>query len=44
MCLPPNYALEWSVMSWSERAAGARTIVALAARGPGCARTAQRGR
>jgi hypothetical protein len=39
-----NYALERSVTVLSERAAGARDIVAPAARGPGCARTAQRGR
>jgi hypothetical protein len=44
MSLPPNYALERSVKCFSERAAGAQTIIAPAARRPGCARTAQRGR
>src|SRR5262245_25886536 len=39
-----NYALERSVTPLSERAAGARKIVAPAARRPGCARPAQRGR
>jgi hypothetical protein len=42
--MPPNSALERSVRGLSERAAGARDIVAPAARAPGCARTAQRGR
>ncbi len=40
----PNYALERSVRGLSERAAGARNIVAPAARGFGLARPAQRGR
>jgi len=39
-----NYALERSVRDSSERAAGAQTIIAPAARRPGCARPAQRGR
>jgi hypothetical protein len=39
-----NYALERSVTGLWERAAGARKIIAPAARGPGGARTAQRGR
>ncbi len=43
-CAAPNYALERSVMGWSTRAAGARKIIAPAARGSGCARPAQRGR
>ncbi len=42
--LTSNYALERSVRALSERAAGARTIIAPAARRPGCARPAQRGR
>jgi len=41
---PPNYALERSVRDWSERAAGARTIIAPAARVVRLARSAQRGR
>jgi hypothetical protein len=41
---PSNYALERSVKGSSERAAGARTIIAPAARGFGLARAAQRGR
>jgi hypothetical protein len=40
----PNYALERSVTGPSERAAGARTIVAPAARRPGSCAAAQRGR
>jgi hypothetical protein len=40
----PNYALERSVRALSERAAGAQKIIAPAARGPGYARPAQRGR
>ena len=40
----PNYALERSVTALSERAAGARTIIAPAARRPRSARPAQRGR
>jgi hypothetical protein len=40
----PNYALERSVNCWGKRAAGARTIIAPAARRPRIARTAQRGR
>ena len=40
----PNYALERSVTALSERAAGARTIFAPAARRPRLARPAQRGR
>ena len=39
-----NYALERSVNRCSERAAGARTIIAPAARRRGRARSAQRGR
>jgi len=39
-----NYALERSVRGWSERAAGAQTIIAPAARLMRRARTAQRGR
>jgi hypothetical protein len=39
-----NYALERSAKWLWRRAAGARNIIAPAARGPGCARTAQRGR
>jgi hypothetical protein len=39
-----NYALERSVTGFSERAAGAQTIIAPAARGFGLARPAQRGR
>jgi hypothetical protein len=42
--LTPNYALERSVRGLSVRAAGAQNIIAPAARTPGCARTAQRGR
>jgi hypothetical protein len=42
--LKPNNAFERSVKGSSERAAGARKIIAPAARCPGCARTAQRGR
>ncbi len=41
---PPNYALERSVKGWQERAAGARTIIAPAARVSRLARPAQRGR
>jgi hypothetical protein len=41
---PSNNALERAVKSSNKRAAGARTIVAPAARRPGCARPAQRGR
>ena len=44
MELPSNYALERSVTGFSERVAGARTIVAPAARVLGLARPAQRGR
>ena len=40
----PNYALERYVTDLSERAAGARTIIAPAARRPRLARPAQRGR
>jgi len=40
----PNYALERSVTRWLWRAAGARTIIAPAARWPRLARPAQRGR
>ena len=39
-----NYALERSVNGFGERAAGAQTIIAPAARRPRCARPAQRGR
>jgi hypothetical protein len=39
-----NYALERSVTALSERAAGAQTIIAPAARCYGLARPAQRGR
>jgi hypothetical protein len=39
-----NYAFERSVTALSERAAGARKIVAAAARRPRSARPAQRGR
>ena len=39
-----NYALERTVKGLSERAAGARTIFAPAARRPRLARPAQRGR
>ncbi len=39
-----NHALERSVRALSERAAGAPNHFAPGARGPGCARTAQRGR
>jgi len=39
-----NYALERLVMAWQGRAAGAGTIIAPAARGPGFLRPAQRGR
>jgi hypothetical protein len=42
--MPSNYALERSVIGFSERAAGARTIIAPAARWFGRARPAQRGR
>jgi len=42
--MPPNNALERSVTALSERAAGARTIVAPAVRRPRTARPAQRGR
>jgi hypothetical protein len=41
---PPNHALERPVKSLSERAAGAQTIVALAARFDRLAWPAQRGR
>jgi len=41
---PSNYALERSVTGFRERAAGARTIIAPAARRPRLARPAQRGR
>ena len=40
----PNYALERSVTAFSERAAGARTIIVPAARRPGSCPAAQRGR
>ena len=40
----PNYALERPVKGWSERAAGARKIIAPAARRPGSCLAAQRGR
>jgi hypothetical protein len=40
----PNNALERSVTGVWERAAGARKKIAPAARGPGCAQTAQPGR
>jgi len=40
----PNYALERTVIALSERAAGALTIIAPAARWPRIARPAQRGR
>lgn len=40
----PNYALERSATGLSERAAGARTIIAPAARQPRCAPPAQCGR
>jgi hypothetical protein len=40
----PNYALERTVKGSSERAAGARTIIAPAARRPRLTRPAQRGR
>ena len=40
----PNYALERSVTALRVRAAGARAIVAPAARRPRLARPAQRGR
>jgi hypothetical protein len=40
----PNHALERSVMGWSERAAGAQTIIAPAAPGWASPRPAQRGR
>jgi len=40
----PNNALERTVRSWSEHAAGARTIFAPAARVSRLARPAQRGR
>ena len=43
-CLLSNYALERSVTGFRERAAGAWTIVAPAARRPRFARPAQRGR
>jgi hypothetical protein len=42
--LMPNYALERSVKGLCKRAAGARTIIAPAARWYGLARPAQRGR
>jgi len=42
--LVPNYALERTVRGWSERAAGARKIIAPTARRPRLARPAQRGR
>jgi hypothetical protein len=42
--VPANYALERSVTALSERAAGARNIIAPAARWPCIARPAQRGR
>jgi len=44
MDLISNYALERPVKGLCERAAGARTIIAPAARRSFCARTAQRGR
>ena len=40
----PNFALERSVTGFSERAAGAQTMIAPAARRPRLARPAQRGR
>jgi hypothetical protein len=40
----PNYALERAVTALSKRAAGARKIIAPAARWPRVARPAQRGR
>jgi hypothetical protein len=40
----PNYALEWSVKVFSERAAGARKILAPAAPGRDVPRPVQRGR
>jgi hypothetical protein len=40
----PNYALERTVKGFHERAAGARTIIAPAARWPRIVRPAQRGR
>jgi hypothetical protein len=43
-CSPSNYALERSVRGFYERAAGAQTIIAPAARWPRLARPAQRGR
>jgi hypothetical protein len=43
-CAMPNYALERTVRRLSGRAAGARTIIAPAARRFGLARPAQRGR
>jgi hypothetical protein len=42
--MTPNNALERSVMSFSERAAGAQKIIAPAARRPRLARPAQRER
>jgi hypothetical protein len=42
--MTPNYALERSVTGFSERAAGAQTIIAPTARRLGLARPAQRGR
>ena len=39
-----SYVLEQSVKSFGERAAGAQTIIAPAARGPRCAPPAQRER
>jgi hypothetical protein len=39
-----NYALERAVKSWNQRAAGARTIIAPAARWPSSCPAAQRGR
>jgi hypothetical protein len=44
MSLTPNYALERSVTGFIERDAGARTIIAPAARWVRLARPAQRGR
>ena len=44
MSVPSNYALERSVTGWQERAPGARTIIAPAARRARLARPAQRGR
>ena len=44
LAAPPNYALEHSVTALNERAAGAQTIIAPAARWFGLARPAQRGR